>query len=36
LTVQFHEKRFLIQRIAVPQQFQQWILGVGCSAAILV
>ena len=36
LAVQFSEKRSFIQRIAGPQQFQEWILHVGCGAACLV
>jgi len=33
LAVQFGEKRFFLQRIAGPQQFQKRILGVGSAAA---
>ena len=36
LAVQFREKRFFVQRIAGSQQFQEWILRVGCGAAGLV
>ena len=33
LAAQFGEKRFFLQRIAGPQQFQEWILRVGRIAA---
>jgi hypothetical protein len=35
LAVQFGEKRFFLQRIAGPQQFQERILRVGSGAARL-
>jgi hypothetical protein len=36
LAVKFREKRFFFQPIAGPQQFQEWILRVGCGPAGLV